>query len=645
MTKHALVVQGDLFERAIERASLVRAALMLLEEEGVVLDFQSLAAALLTRVGNRYGLRLDKPKEVQQAKAFAILIINLALDRATGGSPEKSASALKKNAPIKIYMIGEHLLDEDRPRIATVLKKNVITITDEEKKRRWLEVVPEGLRNRLNHWSQVGLVMLDGWPPSTMEAVQECRDVIDHAAFDVRVASRVDWQAVMNVGQAAVFPLMYFRRQKMGVDAPNGGIWEAFLRSLYINAMIGEAWYAPQEIRMKGTLADARADSIRRRVFVDPKTLRLFVERIVIDPETLAEKYTETTARIAQTMMAKHGGEAVFKRALSEDDVLLVSKRAEELLRGLAQDAFNFYLSVDDVMQIDVGTLDRFWSVRVLLTSKADIEMRFAEVTMKGKKPWERLPFIKTPVDLSVIVAGFAAWTDGARSDFLDEPSRWMKVLRSPVAGKSELQAEALNKILTVMVATGSGQRFLDAVRWGEVDKNLLHLSVLTHTIDSQTAPWFGQMIARKVLAGVSREVAAELLGNLKPDQGFEAALMVLSSHWSESDWTDVFKPGNWIGYFGKVEAGWNAMSPEMRPNLCAFTDGITLGHFVRDRCSRDEAREFVRQINRWADSKDKSRTAVRCWLGHGLPGLKEALAHRWPGTDWDSIFTVKTHG
>ncbi len=645
MTEHALVLQGDLFERAIERASLIRAALKLLGEEGMSLDFQNLAPALLLRVGKRYGLRMDKPKEVQQAKAYAVLIINLALDRATGGSPEKSAAALRKNAPVKIYVIGERLLDEDRARIAAMLKKNVFQVTDGDSKRHWLEVLPSGVRDRMSNWSRVGLLMLDGWPPSTMQAVQECRSVIDLAAFDVRIARHVDWQRVMNVRPESTFALMYFRRLKMGEDAPFGGMWQAFLRSVYINAMVGEAWFSTRQIRTRGSLDAVHADAVRHRVFVEPKILRLFVERIVTDPEEMADKYTETTARVAQTMMAKQGGEAVFKRALSVDDVLLVSERAEELLRNLAQDAFSFYLSVDDVMQIDVGTLDRFWSVRVLLTSKVDVDMRFAEVGVKGRSPWDRLGYVKSPVDLAAVVAGFAAWPDEERVRFLGEPAVWMKVLRSPVSGKSELQAEAFNRILTTMVASGSGQRFLEAVSWGKVDFDLLHLSAISHTIDEAVAPWFGQAIGRKVLDGLSKPKTSKLLGCLRPDQGFEAALMVVSPRWSESDWTSVFKPGNWGKHLGKVEAGWNAMPPEIRPILCDITDGATLGRCVIELCSRDETKAFVRQLNQWADSRDKARSVVRCWLGVRVVGMRGILKGRWPGTDWNSLFTVRNSG
>jgi hypothetical protein len=645
MKPQTLVLQRDLFERAIERASLVRAALVLLQEEGKYLDFQNLAPALLARVSIRYGLRMDRPRDVQQAKAYALLIINLALDRATGGSPERSAAALSKNEPTKIYMIGERLIDEVRERIDVVLKKNVFGVRDREKRRHQLEVLPADVRDRLMHWSNVGMVKLDGWPPSTMADIAECHELVELSEFDVQLAKHVDWNRIFSMGRDAAFALMYFRRPKRGVVAPSGGIWHAFLRSLYINAMVSEAWLKSREIRLTGSADDLLFDAIRHRLFVDSDALRLFVERIVTEPEELADRYVETTARIAQTMMAKHGGEAIFARAVSAGDVLLASKRAESLLRGLAQDAFNFYLSVDDVMKIDSDTLDRFWSSRVILVSRMAAELRFEQLSAERTKPWERLPNIKSPEDLSAILGGFGGWPKDEQDRFLSSSSEWMRVLIPPVSGKRDAHGDSFARILISIVEAGAAQRFLDTVTWDKVDFDMISAVAISSGSLGEAAPWFGQVVGRRVSSGLSVEKTQRLLGDLKVDAGFESAIMVASDGWTEANWTRIFRPGNWSMNRGKVEAGWDAMSPEMRPVLADITDGATLGRCVVEKCDLEQAKAFVLEVSRWANTQDKRRIAKNAWLSRHGPGMRDVLNHRWPGTDWDRIFTVKNSG
>ena len=643
---NALVRQDDVFGQAFGQASLVRDALQELLDEEVLVDLLTMAEPVLMRVAKRYGLDMAKPRGIAQAQAYFVLMLNLALDRATGGDVGKAARALQnaENMP-KLLVVAERLLDEPRTAIDACLKKNGLRVQE------WdgssvFELLSASVRDQLAYWSRMGLLQDNGWPPSTMAARAVCLERVERAQLEVTTGRKVDWRRVLNVDPEAAFARAYFARANVHHPAAAGGLWRPFLCSLYINAMVHEAWHAARPIRAYDQANFILADEIRRRVFVDPNTLRLFVERVVIDPEELADHYVETTARVAQTLMGMQGGEAVFAEALDTQDVHRIATSAEQLLRELARNAYNFYLSVKDVGVASEEELERFWNVRVLLSSRLRAETRFAQTTAIAQEPWKRLLTVRSIEELAAIVGGFVRWPTAQQDAFFDRASAWRRLfIRQTILSESR-EGAGFIRVLSAMATAETAERFLEAIPWHEAHQTVFMDAAFSRIEERETAdPWFGRAFGRAVAGGYAVGASQEIFAVLRASAAFKEALVVASANWhTDADWRRYFRPGAFLHYAGRVAVAWEVMPPERRPLLVELTDGGSLGAVLTSLSER-EARAFVVRLNAWVVTREQRRHAVLAWTSREGHGLEAALQEKWPRTDWRALFTIQASG
>lgn len=640
---NALVLQrDDAFEKALAQASLVRDALQELMDADVSVDVLAMAGPMLTRVAERYDLDMGKPRGRAQAQAFFVLLLNLALERATGGDASKAARALKtaENLP-KLLVVAEKLLDEPRRRIEAILKRNGFIV--EADGRHCFELLPATTRDQLAHWAKTGLLQDNGWPLSTMAMVAERTERVARAELEVQTGRKVDWRQVLNVNPEAAFVRAFFARANVRQPSLAGGLLQPLLRSLYINAMVSEAWLLRREARMFTSASFYLDDEIRRRAFVTPMTLQLFVERVVLDPEELADRYVETTARVAQTLMAKHGGEAVFAEALSAEDVYRVAKYAEALLRELAADAFKFYLQVADVTADDI---ERFWNTRVLLTSPLQWETRLAQATAVQDRAWERLGSLRSTEELATVAGGFARWPQEQQEAFFAQSHVWFLVLTRKTVSRDARDGDGFIRLFATMEQAGFAQRLLDAVVWKDVHASQFHEAALS-SIDecAQADPWFGRAVGRAVASGYPVANAREIFSDMRTAAALKEALVEASREWtSDEDWLRYFASGAFLHFLARLQAVWDAMSPERRPLLVSLADGTSIGHVLAAQ-SQEEAEAYVRALNAWAQTRSQRHNAIRAWVSREGGGLRSVLTDRWPRVDWDARFTVRGAG
>lgn len=641
---NALVPQrDDAYEKALGQASLVRDALQELMDADVSVDVLAMASPMLTRVAERYDLDMGKPRGRAQAQAFFVLLLNLALERATGGDASKAARALRtaENLP-KLLVLAEKLLDEPRRRIKTLLGRNAFIV--EADGRHCMELLPSNVRDQLAHWAKMGLLQDSGWPLSTMAMVAVCMERIERAELEVKMGRCVCWQRVLNVTPEARFARAYFARTTVQKPSFAGGLWQPFLRSLYINAMVPEAWLAPRQVRTWKTVEFSLHDEIRRRVFVTPEALRLFVERVVLEPEELADRYVETTARVAQTLMGKHGGEAVFAEALDDGDVHRVALYAEELLRELAVDAYKFYLqSADGVTDDD---LDFFWHARVLFTTAVKAHTRFAQAMAVQDRAWERLGTLRSTEELAAVVSGFARWPQEQQEAFFENTRVWFPVLTRQTVSREGRDGDALVRLFATMAEAGVAERFLDAVVWKDVHSSQFHEAAMSNVDErAQADPWFGRAFGRAVAGGYSVVDAREIFSDIRTAVALKEALVVASRDWtSDEDWLRYFASGAFLHFQTRLQAVWDAMPPERRPLLVSLSDGASLGRVLAAQ-SQETAEAYVRALNAWAQTRSQCHDAVRAWIGVDGTGMRNVLAGRCSSIDWEARFTVRGAG
>lgn len=643
---NALVRQSDAYEKALEQASLVRDALRLLADEDVSLDVQAMAGPVLTRVAERYDFDLGKPRGRAEAQAAFVLFLNLALDRATGGDANKAARALQTAANMpKLVVLAEKLLDEPRRRIASILKRNAFIVkANGRDDRQCFELLPAAVRDQLAHWAKVGLLQDNGWPLSTMAMRVACLERVERAELEVKMGRKVDWQRVLNVMPEAGFVRAYFSRATAQRPSFAGGLWQPLLRSLYINAMIPEAWFERRPERLWGSSEFALHDEIRRRVFVTPEALRLFVERVVLEPEELAERYVETTARVAQTLMAKQGGEAVFAQSLDDGDVHRVASYAEALLRELAADAYKFYLQSDAKVSDD--DLDHFWHARVLFTTAVKADTRLAQATAVQARAWERLGSVRSTEELSVVAGGFARWPHEQQEAFFRDARQWSGVLTRQTVSREGRDGDGLMRLFATVASAGAAERFLDAMIWKDVHPSQFHEAALSDADERQEAdPWFGRAFGRAVAGGYSVAEARGIFSDIRTGAALKEALVEASRGWtSDEDWLRYFASGAFLHFVARVQAAWDAMSPERRPLMVSLTDGASLGRVLVAE-GQEAAEAFVRQLNAWAQTRSQRHNAIRAWVSGEGSGLRSALVQRWPRVDWDERFIVRGAG
>ncbi|MEK7529886.1 MAG: hypothetical protein AAB570_03095, partial [Patescibacteria group bacterium] len=642
--ENALVLQRDAYEQALAQASLVRDALRVLMDEDVSLDVQAMAGSVLTRVAERYDLDLSKPRGRGAAQATFVLLLNLALDCATGGDVAKAARVLTfaENMP-KLVVIAEKLLDEPRRRIKALLARNAFIVEADGRsdRRQCFELLPSATRDQLAHWAKMGLLQSNGWPLTTMAMHSACLERIERAELEVKMGRCVDWRRVLGVMPEAGFVRAYFSRAVVQKPASAGGLWQPLSRSLYINAMVSEAWLAPQTKRTWESVAFTLDDEVRRRVFVTPQTLRLFVERVVLAPEDLAEHYIETTARVAQTLMGKHGGEAVFAEPLQVDEVHRVARYAEELLRALAVDAYNFYLQMGDEVSDD--DLDLFWHARVLFTTAVKAHTRLAQAMAVQSNAWERLGSLRSTEELAAVVGGFTRWPHEQQEAFFETPQVWFRVLARQTVSRDGRDGDAFMRLFATMAQAGVGERLLDAVEWKDVHPSQFHEAALSNVNERQQAdPWFGRAFGRAVDGGYKVEEAREIFSNIRTEPSLKAALTEAARHWtSDDDWLRYFASGAFLHFVARVQAAWDAMSPERRPLLVSLTDGASLGRVLTAQ-TQEVAEAYVRALNAWAVTRSQRHDAVRTWISQEGTGMRNVLIQHWPRVDWEARFTVR---
>lgn len=642
---NALVLQrDDAYEKALGQASLVREALQELMDADVSVDVLAMASPMLTRVAERYDLDMGKSRGRARAQAFFVLLLNLALERATGGDASKAARALQtaENLP-KLLVVAEKLLDEPRRRIKTLLGRNAFIV--EADGRHCMELLPSNVRDQLAHWEKVGLLQDGGWPLSTMAMLGVCLERIERAELEVKMGRKVDWRRVLGIRPEGAFAEVFFARAVLQRPALSGGLWQPFLCSLYINAMISEAWFAPSPVRLFGrSVTFYLDDEIRRRVYITPETLRLFVERVVLETEELAEHYSETTFRVAQTLSGLQGGEAVFKEALSHSDVLRVAKYAEELLRKLAADAFSFYLHATDASTDD--DMDRFWHTRVLLTTPTQAHTRFARAMAVQDRAWERLATLRSTQELAAVVGGFARWPVEQQEAFFHDARLWSGVLVRQTVSREGRDGDAFVRLFATMAEAGVAERFLDAVVWKDVHPSQFNEAAMSNVDErAQADPWFGRAFGCAVAGGYSVADAREIFSDIRTAAALKEALVVASRDWtSDEDWLRYFASGAFLHFQTRLQAVWDAMPPERRPLLVSLSDGASLGRVLAAE-SQETAEAYVRALNVWAQTRSQCHDAVRAWIGVDGTGMRNVLAGRWSSIDWEARFTVRGAG
>lgn len=422
----------------------------------------------LAPVVQRFRLNIAKEADAQRAVAISLILTNYILEcqamewitaHASDRDPLEVAGAfLRKYSTDALILAAIQRFDRLLEDMKNTWSHARIRVTEDCE--RWYGITDPETEAALHTAITRELLDLKGFPIGTYEEEISLRDMIARVKEETRLAKLVHWMLVISPKDVSKFAAAQFVRRDPRIPNPIGGLWRPFLCSMLINAM-GDGWGESRRchVEWKG------ASGTERFVCVDLKTTKLFLHRLMLEPDLLpsSESVAEKFATVA---FQKHGD--VFKEACSEKDFYAILKMAGLAFEQMVKETREFYLKVvKDIERVEDIELLLFWGHRLFAYMPGFDHFLLDENRTRLEEPWKHVKNIRDLEQLADAVARFDLWPPEERERFADtfalEP-----LLRSHRYATKD--AEALVRIWSGMrrADVAYSLKLTVRCRWGE---------------------------------------------------------------------------------------------------------------------------------------------------------------------------------
>lgn len=614
-------------ERAREKSALLQLALQRIARQGETLDFENAAERLIARVFSERGFSRRVERHLSLAQAIVIVRINLGLDRATGGDVEKAVGALTKNPIEKIYLLGEKTVAELHERATKLWRSALVAVqTRYDHGPRYYGVTDEQTESSLETWVSKGFNDDNDLPPATMEEVRTITEVIDRVETEVKLAKKVNWDAILDGSGTygfTVFASTAFKRASRHERCCNGGVWPVFLISLIANVLTDTAY------GIVDSTAKEAGSGIRRFVYASPGVLETFIQLMLYEPERIVEEHIRITVGVSKiAFRSDRTNSEVFQKELSE-------KELQELLQMIGPTLQRFANKIREILfgkkdaraesQKVVG-FDEAWNLHLFLLSPTSSDYRLRVLDASRQKPWERAGAIKDIEQLNQWLMTFKHWPDDKHAVAF-ESGVLPRVLAS-----SPFERNA-SGVITRERVTQPGRHFvqaLEALRTDSID----YLPVFREmqaggispdwitvgsTFADRDASWLAQLASKPKWTTSAVHTFFDR-GHSHNSELTSAILQTLASELRAEDWRELAER---CRASGSAAAVWNTMPEDVRvETLFSFSSSLIGG--LLGRQTVEEVVKIVQEaLVKW-QQRTESPKLLEIWFrgAYGSSGI-----------------------
>ncbi|HCB19543.1 TPA: hypothetical protein DEP34_04145 [Candidatus Uhrbacteria bacterium] len=380
-----------------------------------------LVSQALGPVVQRFRLNITKEEDAKRAVAISLILLNYILEcqaaewitsKKSDRDPLEVAGAfLRKYSTDALILAAIQRFDRLLTDMKDVWSHARIRVTEDCE--RWYGITDPETEATLHTAITRELLDAKGFPIGTHEEEVSLRDMIARVKEETRLAKLVHWMLVISPKDVSKFAAAQFVRRNPTIPNPIGGLWCPFLCSLLINAM-GEGWGESRRCHTewKG------ASGTERFVCVDLKTTRLFLHRLMLEPDLLPS--SESVAKKFATVAFQQSRD-IFKEACNEKDFYAILKMAGLAFERMVGQTREFYLQVvKDIEHVDDAELLSFWGHRLFAYVPGFDHFLLDENRTRLEKPWTYTKNIRDLEQLADAVARFDLWPPEERQRFAD---------------------------------------------------------------------------------------------------------------------------------------------------------------------------------------------------------------------------------
>jgi hypothetical protein len=373
----------------------------------------------LLLVAQHFGLHAQKQQDPQRAMAMTLILINYILEcqstqwlleKKSDRDPFDVAMALWRKYPMDVLVRSaisrrEALLADLRETWTQAR----IHVRDEWRDD-WYGITDAETETALVSFLSRALTDVQGLPIGTAEEDRAIRELLARVKEETRLARLIAWSDILNLADVGKFAATQFRRHHPLEPHPVGGVWRPFLCSVLANIM-GKGW----EVTMRYHTSSGSGTELF--VCVDLRTMKLFLHRLMLEPESLPTP-AEVAAKFAILTIQRRG--KIFLQACTEADMYLILEMAQQAFAHMTQNARTFYLkTVKNIDDVDDAELMTFWGHRLIAYIPAFDRLLLDENRMRLEEPWKRVREIRSWESLGDAVARFDLWPPEERERFV----------------------------------------------------------------------------------------------------------------------------------------------------------------------------------------------------------------------------------